>query len=250
MTGPPSKIGASGVTADEPAAWASEYAVLLGRWHAVQHESDSAAMSEVAAWTARAEGMRTAQSVLAAAGDWTSGPTTLLAALGLQRREVLLTRALAWTLDPSGRHGLGRAALDTLAARMGLPPVRTGGNVRVVVEESRDDVNVTGEREVTRADLVVYTDEWTLIVEAKVYAVEQPRQLDRLHELWCGEAEPTFAFLTRGRRDPITATASADAWRRLTWAEVAGDLAVAADACSPVPGVRELIATLEAYHHD
>ncbi|GAA2014227.1 hypothetical protein GCM10009719_26110 [Nocardioides kribbensis] len=116
--------------------------------------------------------------------------------------------------------------------------------VRVVREETRAD-----ERGKTRADLVIYGTGWTLVVEAKTFAVEQPEQLDRLYRLWTDDPDPQFVFLTRGERDQKTAEVSAGRWTPLTWEQVADIASSAATSRAGVaPGVFDYLATLKGFH--
>ncbi|TFV52856.1 PD-(D/E)XK nuclease family protein [Blastococcus sp. TF02A_35] len=155
--------------------------------------------------------MRDAQQALLVSGRWRGGPRTLLAALDLQYRELAVTAGLAWLLRPDGHHGLGPSVLDGLLDHLELDGSGADPGVRVVLEEQREE---------TRADLVIYGHSWTIVVEAKTFAVEQERQLDRLYEHWRDEPAPSFVFLTRGRRLPITAVESRGHWRALTWEQV------------------------------
>jgi hypothetical protein len=173
-------------------------------------------------------------------GRWRGGPRTLLAALDQHYRELAMTAGLAWLLRPDGHHGLGPVVLDGLLRYLAMDGSGAEAGVRVVLEEQRDE---------TRADLIVYGSDWTIVVEAKTFAVEQDRQLDRLYAHWRNEPAPCFVFLTRGQRLPTTAVESRGRWRALTWEQVAE---IARTAATPMtraaPGVHDYIATLEAYH--
>lgn len=52
------------------------------------------------------------RDVLVGQGLWRSGPRTMLGALGVQYREIMLTAGPAWLLQPDGHHRMGSAALD------------------------------------------------------------------------------------------------------------------------------------------
>ena len=76
-----------------------------------------------------------------------------------------------------------------------------------------------------------------------------PQQLDRLHRHWQHEPGAHFLFLTRGQRSAVSAVISKGAWQHLSWADVARlSRAAAASRADVAPGVRDYIATLEAYH--
>jgi hypothetical protein len=86
----------------------------------------------------------------------------------------------------------------------------------------------------------------TLLVEAKVYADEQPGQCDRLANAWM-EEQPELVFLTLNGRQPYTAVTSAGRWHRLAWPQVAAVIADAARSSDCAPGVRDLLATIEIF---
>lgn len=191
--------------------------------------------------------MRSMQRELIDKGQWRGGPRTLLAAIGMQDRELILTAGLAWLLRPDGHHGLGSTMLSRLLALVGIGEPADG--VRVVREESRGDDRGSGLERTTRADLVLYGSGWTIVCEAKTYASEQDQQLDRLHHHWKREAVPHFLFLTRSTREPISATNSRMHWHLHTWGEIAEITRQAASERQKVAaGVRDYIETLEAYH--
>lgn len=225
--------------------WDDRIAMLRTEWARIERCAVAVVVREVAEWGDRLAVMRAEQSRVAADGNWTSGEPTLMGALWMQHNEVVLTRALAWLLRPDGRHRMGRALLDLIAERVGLPPLPPDAEIDVVTEEARRERESGRE---TRADLVVYGPSWTLVIEAKVYAAEQPDQLDRLADLWGEDIGPCFVFLTRGRRTPRTARRSAGQWQALTWADVAALLRAAVVGRRPRPGVEDFIETLEAYH--
>jgi hypothetical protein len=190
----------------------------------------------VAEWEVSIDSMLREVASLRDQGRWRGGHRTLMHALGIQHREAYLTAGLAWLLDPDGWHGLGDKVLSGLLAQIGLPAA-VSNPVRVATEETRS----AGE---TRADLVVRMPGTTLLVEAKVYAGEQPGQCDRLADAWALE-KPTLVFLTIDGRPPRTAIRSAALWQRLAWPEVAAIIADAARAPDCAPGVRDLLATIE-----
>ncbi|MCY4187411.1 MAG: PD-(D/E)XK nuclease family protein [Bryobacterales bacterium] len=64
--------------------------------------------------------------------------------------------------------------------------------------------------------------EFTLVIENKIDAREQPRQCDDLYENFKVEVAPLFLFLTPDGRKPSTATTleSQRAFKTLSWADV------------------------------
>ncbi|WP_062460823.1 PD-(D/E)XK nuclease family protein [Demequina soli] len=168
---------------------------------------------------------------------WTSGGKTLLAALGLQYQEVALCRALAWLLDPSGGHHMGRELIDAFFEDLGLP-VERNAPVSIRVEESRSG---------TRADIVLRVGGQTVIIEAKVFAGEQPEQADRLSRHWADDT-PVLVFLTRTGHLPSTAKQSADLWVARAWRDLARLARDVADreGLNLSAGAREYIETIGA----
>lgn len=219
-----------GETEDHLARMSAEWDGLLAR-----AASDQMVAVE---WEQLVTSMRREVDRLRDQGRWQGGYRTLMHALGIQYREVYLTAGLAWLLDPDGWHGLGSQVLSGLLAQLGLSSA-IEHPVTVTTEETRS----AGE---TRADLVVRMPGVTLLVEAKVYAVEQPDQCDRLADAWAPE-NPSLVFLTREGQPPQTAVRSAALWQRLTWAQVGAIVAAAARTPDCAPGVRELLTTIEIF---
>lgn len=222
-------------------AWQVRYSDLSATWRELAVADAHKNQEQVSRWSRLHHQLTAEQRLLVSRGLWRGGARTLMAALGLEHREVPLTAGLAWLLRPDGHHGLGDALLTRLLTWAGIDEPRDAGAL-VVTEETRDD---------TRADLVIYGDTWTVVIEAKVFAGEQSAQLDRLHHLWQDEPAPQFVYLTRGARRPTTNQDSGEAWTNLTWAEVAGMLRDAVvDRPAAAPGALEYLRTLEAFNHD
>ncbi len=123
-----------------------------------------------ALWEERYQAMRSVQRELSDKGQWLGGPRTLLAAIGVQDSELVLTAGLAWLLRPDGHHGLGSTLLSRLLGLVGIADL--ADYVRVVCEEVRGDDLGSGLERTTRADLSVYGSDWTIVCEAKIYARE------------------------------------------------------------------------------
>jgi hypothetical protein len=214
-----------------------QLAQISEEWNAVL-ASSTGGQAVLANWEQSIDSMRREAASLRDQGRWRGGRRTLMHALGIQHSEVYLTAGLAWLLDPDGWHGLGSKVLSGLLVQLGLPSA-IDYPVRVAVEETRSG----GE---TRADLVVRMPGVTLLIEAKVYADEQPGQCDRLADAWATE-EPALVFLTLEGRSPRTAITSAALWHQLAWPQVAAIIADAARASDCAPGVRDLLATIEIF---
>lgn len=134
-------------------------------------------------------------------GGWVHGPADLFGILGRNRDELSHSAMLAWLLDPDGRHGLGRALLDRVIEECfpDVDPVSL--RVRFVQTEVQ--------RVETRADIVIWGDAATIVIEVKVDAGEGIRQCDRLYERFSDEPGVRFLFLTPSGREPLTATGDA-----------------------------------------
>ncbi|MGY1669769.1 PD-(D/E)XK nuclease family protein [Geodermatophilus sp. SYSU D00710] len=233
-----------GVEPQEPrdliGAWRQRHAQLAASWQDLAAADRRRDLAEVTRWQARLADLRATHRTLLSTGRWRGGPRTLLAALNVHYRELPMTAGLAWLLRPDGHHGLGDTVVRGLLDYVGIEAQEPGVGLRIEVEDPRED---------TIADLVLYGAGWTVVVEAKTFAVEQPRQLDRLYQHWQDEPDPRFVFLTRGQRAQITARHSRGHWHGLTWQQVANRIRTAADTTTGVaPGVHDYLGTLEAYH--
>ena len=64
-------------------------------------------------------------------------------------------------------------------------------------------------------------DDYTLVIENKVDALEQPKQCDRLYARFRHEQNAYFLFLTPDGRTPKTASGQAkEAFKTASWREV------------------------------
>ena len=163
------------------ANWHASLAGLQEGWGIAQRSAVRADQAAVEAWLPALAAMQSDQDQLIADRLWRSGPRTLLGALGVAHLELTMTAGLAWLLTPDGHHGLGPAvpeAFLTLAEVMVAPG--DWGLVSVAVEETRGQ----DEHSITRADLVVSGEGWTVVVEAKTGSEEGQTQLDRIHRFW------------------------------------------------------------------
>lgn len=187
------------------------------------------------------------------AGAWVSGPEDLLSVIGRRGDELAHSRVIAWLLNPTGRHGLGRRFLRTL-----LDDVWPGeglmmsGLVSVDVEATRSAADEIGSLHEARADIVVTGEDATLVIENKVYAGEGTDQCERLYWSWADRpTETRWLFLSPTGRKPVTATSpqALAAWRTLSYQDLNGLLGAtvrhAADADSVgAATVRQYLATL------
>lgn len=154
------------------------------------------------------------------------------AAAALRRDEVRNASVLRWFLDPNGGHGCGGALLAALLQRIqikqikmkvgaGFPTVASG-SCRATVEECPD-----GDRS-NRVDIQIDDLAFFLIIEVKVDAGEQKRQLERYGDIAearaAGRRPWAVAYLTRDGRACTTAGRHENRVVCLSWGTIAGDL--------------------------
>ena len=158
--------------------------------------------------------MRRQHDRLVADGRWVNGRSDFLGIIGRADDENTHSRILAWLLDPTRRHGLGFGLVRRLLEHCSGEPVPAAPAVRMV--------KFSEWRHGREADLVVWGEEFTLIIENKVHADEQPDQCDDLYENFKNEIAPRFLFLTPNGRPPGTATTpcAERAFRTVSWPEV------------------------------
>ncbi len=142
-------------------------------------------------------------------GGWVTGPSSLMAVLGLRHDEVHNCRVVAWLLDPLARHGLGVRIFTSFVHDV-LPTEKIDvTTVRPALEVSRTE---------SRADIVFAGLEPTVVIEAKINAGEGELQGARLERDW---PDATLVFLTRqGIAVPGTARDPAR-WRPYSWYRLA-----------------------------
>ncbi len=152
-------------------------------------------------------------------GKWLSGPPDLLGVIGASGKELVHSAVIAWLLDPAGSHGFGAAFLDRVLAR--CFPCESFGQSYAAVPQCEVEC------EAGRADIVVWGgQEFTLLIENKVYSWERPKQCDDYFEAFGDSLAPHFIFLTPDGRSPATATGPArDAFRCLSYRDIRTDLA-------------------------
>ena len=212
---------------------------LLADWHStirsMEHE-----WCEIAArrtktllgeWHEAMAAMRCQQERLVSDGLWLTGPSDFLSIVGRARHENTHSRMLAWLLTPTARHGLGSGLFrrfvehctgETVPAQLAVR--------RVAFSEWRND---------READLVAWGRNFTLVIENKVDASEQPSQCDDLLENFKNEKRPLFLFLTPDGRKPHTATTpcAQRAFKTLSWPEVRAMLETTLNESRPKTGV-------------
>jgi len=150
-------------------------------------------------------------------------PVDLLASLNVIEDETLHTRAIAYLLDPSQRHGLGksvlRAVVQKTKARRGgaeapkIVRLLEGNSTRIsVTPEYRYRIEGYRGRSVARPDIWIELhtrkNAGLIVVENKINAPEASGQLgwyERKAREWCkkhaGHASHLLIFLTRHETD-------------------------------------------------
>lgn len=175
---------------------------------------------QLAGWDAAIAEMAAEEAGLRAEGRWVTGPEDLLSVVGLARSELVHSAALAWLLDPRGRHGLGIGFLERFLARCFPEEVFAG------LDDARCEVELP--RGMARADIVIWGEDWMVLIENKVDAGEQPDQCDTYFQLFGEEVGPHFVFLTPSGRAPGTANGeAAAAFRSLSYPAVRDELRAA-----------------------
>lgn len=194
------------VISSHPTSWADVYAALAHAWAEIASDDD------VAAWRRQLTEMEANQLRLRLAGRWRRDPADLLFVCSVHRRELIHSAVLAWLCEPGADHGLADRFLRGL--------LELGGAVTDL--ELTVDVRTEVSRETSRADLVVQTDAWTLVLELKIDAGEQAAQCQRLYDDWAAEPGVRLMFITPTGRAPSTAytPAAHRAWQPVAWRQV------------------------------
>jgi len=155
------------------------------------------------------------QEQLVVQGQWVSGPSTLLSIIGQSRRETYHCRVIAWLMDPTGRHGLGVSFLAGFLESCVLDAMFEPTDLR------RATVVCEVVRAHSRADIVIWMPQATVVIEAKTDAIEGRHQCDRLYEDFAEEPDPHFVFLSPRGRPPVTATGDAlESFRTVSLLEI------------------------------
>ena len=201
-----------GVTpVDRVRLWEVQFRAMEREWGEISVRRTAVLM---AAWRGAMSEMRRQHNRLVSDGLWVTGPSDFLAIIGQARTENTHSRMLQWLLKPTGRHGLGSGLVRRLVEHCTGEPAPASLVVReVAFSQWRND---------READLVVRGEDFTLVIENKVEATEQPCQCDDLHANFKNERAPQFLFLTPDGRKPRTATTpgALRAFRTLSWPEV------------------------------
>ena len=203
--------------------------------------SDRQARSLLADWNDAMSEMRRQHDRLVSEGQWVTGPADFLDIIGLARDENTHSRMLKWLMTPMARHGLGCGLVRRLVEHcLGESVPAPIAVERVVFSHWRND---------READLVAWGHNFTLIIENKVDAAEQPDQCDDLYENYKAEFAPLFLFLTPDGRPPFTATTPAGqrAFKTLSWLALRAMVEAALNESQPATGGADAVEVVENY---
>ena len=225
-------------TVDRVPTWDAYFRAMEREWGEISVRQTEALL---AGWRDAMSEMRDQKNRLVSDGLWVTGPSDLLGIIGYARDENTHSRMLEWLLNPTARHGLGCGLVRRLVQHCTGEPVSEPLAVR--------RVRFSFWRNDREADLVVWGQHFTLIIENKVDASEQPSQCEDLYRNFKNENAPLFLFLTPDGRKPDTA-ATPDAQRAfqtLSWREVRSMLEAALDESQPVTGVAAAVDVVRNY---
>lgn len=138
---------------------------------------------------------------------------------GVDRDEVRNSAILAWLLNPKGNHGLGDRALCALLSKLNLSFCsnfpKTPGNFCFVRTESNPDGDISN-----RVDIEIDSENFYLLIEVKIDALEGVKQLERYGRLADSQASDrpwAVLFLTVDGRPSETAGEYAAKVFPLSW---------------------------------
>ena len=191
------------------------------------------------------------QHALVRTGRWISGPSDLMAVLGIAGNELSHSAVLAWLLAPAHRHGWGDAVLRALATTLWPEDLFPDGPV--VVERERVDPVGIG----TRADVLAWVGVRVrlFVIENKVFAPESLAQCELLYESWRDQAtDVRFALLSRTGAPPtsVLTDEARTAWRSFSHRQLADIVDALIQERPPVDDlaastIRQYLATLRRY---
>ena len=208
----------SGLTG--PCQWEDRFLELDREWRDIRRQ---AAASDMTRWEIRFAAMSHEYQRLVAGGMWVSGPADFLGIIGREQDERTHARVLAWLLTPTGRHGLGNRLLMRLLEHYDSkrPAVGNQENHRELQDAGHlYNVECSYWRHGREADIFVWDEAFSLVIEMKINAAEGTRQLTDLYHNFNARGG-RFLFLTRDGSEPTTATADAKrAFATVSWSQV------------------------------
>ena len=203
-------------------ALGEQFRAMECEWRKISTHRTQALM---AAWREAMSEMQRQRDRLVSGGLWVTGPSDFLAIVGRARDENTHSRMLQWLLKPTGRHGFGYGLVRRLVEHCKGAPASLAVS-KVVFSQWRND---------READLVVWGEDFTLVIENKVDAMEQRDQCNDLYANFKDEKAPLFLFLTPDGRKPRTATTpgAMRAFKTLSWPQLRGMIETALDESPP-----------------
>lgn len=135
--------------------------------------------ARIAKWDPTVQRLRQERDRLRGEGRWVGGPADLMSVLGVARSELRHSAALAWLLNPAGQHRLVPAFLEAILEHC------FGPGDHGPLASTRTDCEVR--RPQCIADIVVWAESFTLVIENKVDAAEGHRQCQRIFEDFADE---------------------------------------------------------------
>ena len=207
---------------DQMCRWEEAFRVMECEWKKI-HQQKMA--SDMIRWEERFAKMNDEYQRLVSCGQWVSGPSDFLSIIGRQEDERTHSRMLAWLLTPTGRHGLRNLVLMRLLQHYDSKRGDAEAMQAQSISRAADclyNVECSCWRNNREADIVVWAEDFTLVIEMKVNAGEQEKQCDDLYENFKAEPGRRFLFLTRDGEKPETAT-TPDAqreWETISWPKV------------------------------
>jgi hypothetical protein len=223
---------------DRVRSWEEDVRAMERQWGEVSARRNTVLMAN---WRPAMLEMRREHDRLVSDGLWLTGPSDFLEIIGLARDENTHSKMLAWLLKPTNRHGLGCALVRRLLEHCTGHPAPAHLAVR--------NVKFSQWRNGREADLVVWGEDFTLVIENKVGADEQPDQCDDLYRHFKMERAPLFLFLTPDGRQPDTATTpqAQRAFRTLSWPQIRAMIATAHTESLPESRAAEALDVVENY---
>lgn len=192
----------------------SKYKQLSREWALVKSEIYEKRRKEVhgkcVEWEHTLSIMLQEQDDLVKRGRWIRGPTDLLSIINRSRREVSHSAFIAWLLNPTSSHGFGYDIIKKF--------IITADNS--ITADVLDDYHVTRietevSRDPRRADIVVFGNKFNIVIENKIDADESLDQCEDLYNLFSGEKDTLFVFLSPQKRAPLLASHTVQSQYRL-----------------------------------
>lgn len=207
------ETGMACVPDNQAPSWEANFREMECEWGEISAHRTRVLLAK---WKGAMLEMKHQHDRLVSGSQWVTGPQDFLDIIGRARDENTHSRMLEWLLNPTGRHGLVcglvRRLVEHCANRSAPIPLAVR---KVKFSLWRND---------READLVVWGKDFTLVIENKVDAKEEPGQCDDLYANFKNEKGPLFLFLTPDGRKPCTARTmgAQSSFRTLSWPELRG----------------------------